>query len=130
VQFSVIADVSLVPLHVWGPLSVTCPAAVTLPVNPSKGGANASVQPACVTTAVLPTRLASQCLVTVQSPLRFAQLAPADAPLPPPAAPAEESDVPELHPQKNDERTTHSTRKKERLTMALGIERRSEKHKS
>jgi hypothetical protein len=68
--------------------------------------------------------------VTVQSPLRLGQLADADPPLPPPAAPAGESDVPELHAQKNVERTTHNTRKKERLTMALGIERRSEKHKS
>lgn len=78
VQSSAISALLALPLHVCGPVRLTSPAAVTEPLNPLKGAAKAKLQPVWVTSAFFPTKLVSQCSLTVQLPLTFGQLPLAD----------------------------------------------------
>jgi len=97
VQFSVMDELVLDPVHDCGPLRVTFPVLVTEPVKLSNGGAKDSVQPLCVTMAVLPTSDVSQCFVTVQLPVRLGQAADEPPPLPAPDVPPVVSEELELH---------------------------------
>ena len=64
------------PVQLCGPLKVTFPSALRLPVKPSNGAAKASAQAVWVMTTLLPTSEASQWAVTFQLPLTSGQLPP------------------------------------------------------
>jgi hypothetical protein len=83
-----------VPVQLWGPLNVIFPLLSTLPLKPSKGGANESVHCDSDTTAFMPISEASQCAATVQVPATLGQ---APLALPPPAEFDGESLELELH---------------------------------
>jgi hypothetical protein len=55
VQVSGIDAPAAFPVQLCGPLSVTVPSVPMVPVNPSKGAANESLQPLSETTALMPT---------------------------------------------------------------------------
>jgi hypothetical protein len=73
VHASVTVLAAAVPVQLCGPVNVRCPSLVTAPVKASKGGANASEQPVCVTMVVIPTSDASQCCVMVHVPATLGQ---------------------------------------------------------
>jgi hypothetical protein len=77
------------PVQLCGPLSVTVPSVPTLPLKPSNGAANESVQSCWDTIAFMPTSEASQCFVTAQVPVMSGHAALPAPPLDPDGVPAE-----------------------------------------
>jgi hypothetical protein len=70
-----------VPVQLWGPLRVTLPSLVKVPVKPLNGAANESEQSFCVTTTLCPMSEESQCAVIFHVPAMLGQVALPSPPL-------------------------------------------------